>query len=292
IEDARRAYADEIRAVSDIKSTALIEGLARVPREVFVGPGPWLIVRPFVMMPRPAGAPLTIDQTYRKTPDADPRHLYHDVLVALDPERKLNNGQPSANISWIDALEPRPGDRVRHVGCGVGYYTAVLAEAVGPKGRVLAIEYDEGLAARARANLAAWPNVTVVHGDGAMLDTGPFDVGYINAGATRLMPAWLAGLEPGGRLHVPLTVDRPHGGGGFMLLVRHSGERWPARFTSGVGIYPCTSARDAESEAVLTAGFKALAMTKVQSLRRDAHEPDETCAIHLAEYCLSAQAAA
>src|SRR5205823_3982597 len=77
-----------------------------------VGPGPWLIVRPFVMMPRPAGAPLTIDQTYRKTPDADPRHLYHDVLVALDPERKLNNGQPSANTSWIDALERSEERRV------------------------------------------------------------------------------------------------------------------------------------------------------------------------------------
>ena len=61
--------------------------------------------------------------TYRVTTDADPRRLYHNVLVAIDPARKLNNGQPTAVITWLDALDPRPGDRVVHVGAGVGYYS-------------------------------------------------------------------------------------------------------------------------------------------------------------------------
>ncbi len=30
----------------------------------------------------------------RKTPDADPRHLYHNVSVAIDPARQLFNGAP------------------------------------------------------------------------------------------------------------------------------------------------------------------------------------------------------
>ena len=33
-----------------------------------------------------------------------------------------------------------------HVGCGVGYYTAVLAEVVGPSGDVLGLEIDRELA--------------------------------------------------------------------------------------------------------------------------------------------------
>jgi protein-L-isoaspartate(D-aspartate) O-methyltransferase len=229
----------------------------------------------------------SVDDTYRKTPDADPRRLYHDILVAIDPARFLNNGQPSANLHWIDALEPKPGDRVLHVGAGVGYYTAILAEAVGPTGTVLAIEADDGLAARATANLAAWPNVRVVAGDGASYDPGAFDVGYVNCGATKLMPAWLGNLAPGGRLHVPMTCDVPNLKYGFMLLVHRDGERWPARFTSGVAIYPCSGARDDGSQAALGELIKKGGTRQTKSLRRDAHAADATCLMHQIGFCLS-----
>src|SRR5580704_4626820 len=242
VEDARRAYAEEIREIADIRCDALIEGLARVPREAFLGPGPWLVVRAQRTLP-PPGATAT-KSPYRPSIDADPRRLYHNILIAIDPDRRLNNGQPSANLSWIDSLDPRPGDRVLHVGAGVGYYTAVIAEAVGPTGSVVAVEHDAGLAARATENLAAWPQVRVVHGDGSTFEPGPFDIGYVNCGATRLMPAWLANLAPGGRLLVPMTANMPGMAYGFTLLVRNEGERWPARFTGGVAIYPCLGARD------------------------------------------------
>src|SRR5258706_14226972 len=103
IEQARRAYAEEIRAISEIRCDALIEGLGRVPREVFLGPGPWRIVRP-MRMSWISGEATSSDDEYRMTPDDDPRHLYHNVLVAIDPARSLNNGQPSANLAWIDSL--------------------------------------------------------------------------------------------------------------------------------------------------------------------------------------------
>src|SRR6201996_3284608 len=59
--------------------------------------------------------------------DADPRHVYHDVLIALDEARGINNGQPSL---W-DELGIRTGEQVLHLGCGTGYYTAIAAELVG-----------------------------------------------------------------------------------------------------------------------------------------------------------------
>jgi protein-L-isoaspartate(D-aspartate) O-methyltransferase len=284
-DDTRRAYAEEIRAVSDIRCEPLIEALARVPREDFLGPGPWLVLRqPLSPSLLRDPSPLSI---YRLTRDADPRQLYHNILIAIDPERKLNNGQPSANLFWIDSLDLRVGDRVVHVGCGVGYYTAIMAEAVGPTGSVLAIECDEGLAARSRANLRAWPHVNVVTGDGATFDLGEFDVGYINAGATRLMPRWLAGLRPGGRLLVPLTVDAPISAGGYTLLVTRTGECWSARFTGWVSIYPCDGARDRTSADALRELYKQPIVGDVQSLRRDPHEREATCAMHLDDYCLS-----
>ena len=280
VDDARRFYSEEIREVSDIRSDALIEALARVPREAFLGPGPWRIVR---TRPLAVGS---ADLSYRMTTDADPRRLYHNVLVAIDPERKLNNGQPSALLAWIDALDPKPGDRVLHVGAGVGYYTAIIAEAIGSTGSVIAIEADAELAERARANLAAWPNVRVVTGDGATYDPGAFDAGFINCGATKLMPSWLDNLAVGGRVHVPMTSDTIKYGA-MLLVHRLDGDRWRARFTSGVAIYPCSGARDDETNAALTELFRKHEAAKVQSLRRDDHATDETCLMHRSACCLS-----
>ena len=42
--DVRQFYAEEICAVSNIQSKRLVAALAKVPRELFLGPGPWQIV--------------------------------------------------------------------------------------------------------------------------------------------------------------------------------------------------------------------------------------------------------
>src|SRR5262249_38328434 len=145
-------YAEEIREIAELRTEALVEGLARVPREAFLGGGPWLVVRRGdPLASRDDEATPSIDEAYRKTPDADPLRVYTNTLIATDRPRFPKNGQRSQNLRWIAALEPKMGDRVMHVGAGVGYYTAVIAEAVGPTGRVLAIEADDGLAARATA---------------------------------------------------------------------------------------------------------------------------------------------
>ena len=58
--------------------------------------------------------------------------MYHNVVIALDDTHDLNNGQPSALARWIDALDLKAGGRVYHLGCGQGYYTAIMAEVMGP----------------------------------------------------------------------------------------------------------------------------------------------------------------
>ncbi len=94
---------------------------------------------------------------------------------------------------------------------GVGYYTAIMAELVGPSGRVTGIEFDPELAARAKANFAGRPNVEILAGDGATVPFDPADVIYVNAGATRPAPAWLDRLKEGGRLVLPLTTAKGFG---------------------------------------------------------------------------------
>src|SRR4030095_6391473 len=147
-EDYRRFYADEIRFVANLNSPMLVQAFARVPREQFIGPGPWRVGSPELRALAAAGlgeaAYVDID---------DPRHLYHNVVVVLDEEGNINNGQPSALARWISGLDLAPGARVYHLGCGVGYYTAIIAEVVGPSGYVVASEGNSDLAARASEHL-------------------------------------------------------------------------------------------------------------------------------------------
>ncbi|MGO8189821.1 protein-L-isoaspartate O-methyltransferase, partial [Rhizobium leguminosarum] len=70
-----------------------------------------------------------------------------------------------------------------------------------------AIELEQELAARAKANLAAYPIVSVVQGDGSSVAFDSADVIYVNAGATRPANIWLDRLNNGGRLILPLTTD-------------------------------------------------------------------------------------
>ncbi|HEV8429125.1 MAG TPA: methyltransferase domain-containing protein [Pyrinomonadaceae bacterium] len=284
VEDYRRFFADEIRFVANLESAALVEAFARVPREQFIGPGPWLVGSPELRALAAAG----MGQAVYVSVD-DPRHLYHNVVVALDASADINNGQPSALARWITALDLKPGDRVYHLGCGVGYYTAIMAEVVGPDGEVVASEVNPDLAARARENLSAYRNVEVHSADGAELDPGECDAMLINAGVTHPHSLWLDRLREGGRLVVPITTaTSPTLGAGLMTKLVRSRGVFSATGVTPVGIYSCTGKlRNAELEPILRKALATQALFKVKALRREPHEEEETCLVHGADICLS-----
>jgi protein-L-isoaspartate(D-aspartate) O-methyltransferase len=262
---ARHRFAEELRHTAHVRSPAVVEAFATVPREHFAGLGPWRILSPM-------GGP-----DYWTTDDADPRRLCHDVLVAIDETRRLNNGQPSLWASLFDQLGLARGDRVIHIGAGTGYYSAILAEIVRPSGRVTAVEIDVGLAERAGDNLRkAWPWANVLATDGfAYVADEPADAIVVNAGVTHLALAWLDSLKAqNGRLLVPLTGANWWGA---FLLVERRGRHYAARFASRTGIIPCIGGRNAEAEARLTAAVAAHDFTAIQSLRRAPEEPDASC---------------
>ena len=276
---ARRRFAEEIQQQGHIKSAGLIEGLATVPRENFVGPGPWKIMR--------AGS-------YQLTPDDNPRHLYDNVLVALDERRMLNNGEPQALLLFLDSLTLSAGERFLHIGCGVGYYTAIAARAVAPHGTVVGIEIDPTLAARAKLNLQPYGAVTVATNNGALDHFGTFDAIFVNAGCTRPQTIWLDQLAVGGRLLIPLTVEiptMPGIGAGSMLLVNRGETEYSAKFTSSVGIFHCEGARSAEEEVLLAKAFAGGNPQSVCRLRLDAHESGPNCWLHAGGFCLESDPA-
>ena len=248
----RRWYAEDLKLRAPIRrNMAIVEAFAEVARERFLGPAPWRILADSRIAHDPPDYVLTFDD--------DSRWLYHDVLVAIDPERGLNNGLPSFWAYNFDQLRLMRDQRILQVGAGTGYYAAVLAEIVGRGGRVTAVEYDEELAARARGNLAPWPQVEVVHGDGRTHDPGEVDVIIVFAGSTHPAPLWLDRLAPSGQLLMPLTGENRWG---FLLLVTRPAtdneasivlpsardpNRFEATSISGVGIFHCVGGRDGEA---------------------------------------------
>ncbi len=82
----RQAYAKRVMAVAGVADRRIEAAFAAVPREAFLNRGPWQVVR---------WNPATKRSDYVRTPNRDPVYLYDDVVVAIVPERSLNNGQPS-----------------------------------------------------------------------------------------------------------------------------------------------------------------------------------------------------
>ncbi|MEJ2245255.1 MAG: fibrillarin-like rRNA/tRNA 2'-O-methyltransferase, partial [Acidobacteriota bacterium] len=136
--EAGRFFAEEIRVVHNIQSQRVIDSFATVPREQFLPPGPWQIRGSELAAGLFSGLPAQS----RQTEDANPRHVYHDVSIAIDPSRDLYNGQPSFIATWFERLKIKEGDRVVHIGTGTGYYTALIAHIVGSSGMVHGIEID------------------------------------------------------------------------------------------------------------------------------------------------------
>lgn len=280
VEQCRRSFADEIRAVTGI-SDPLVKAFGRVPRERFLGMAPWFVVT--------AVSPFRSE--YRST--TDPRDLYHDVLVAIKREQAINNGQPTLLARLIGALNLRPGGRVLHVGCGSGYYTAIIAEVVGPTGSVLAVDLELDLATRAAANLGNYPYVSVMHQDGAELAVGPrglrnLDAILVNATVTHPHPAWLNSLSEGGVILLPLAVGTDSNQNeAVAVAIERKGNRFLARPICQLTLYPSPSLHDPALQAQLSQCCAAHTILDLRSARIDDHPRTDTCLAHAPGFCLS-----
>lgn len=112
------------------------------------------------------------------------------ILVLSDENiRKLDLSSLPRRAAWqlpdrvIEAVGVRPGDRVADLGAGSGYFIDYMAEAVGPGGRVYAVEVASGALARLAAKVRDddLSNVEVVEGTAAdaHLPDGAIDLVFL-----------------------------------------------------------------------------------------------------------------
>lgn len=278
----RRAFARQMMAIADVQDERVERAFASVRRENFLGTEPWQLV---------------MWKQQLTLPQNDPVDIYQDVVIALAPERGVNNGSPSLHAKMLHDLAAEPGQHVAHIGAGAGYYTAMLAELVGPAGRVTAFEYDESLATRARTNLAPWSNVTVIAADGARAPTEMVDRIYVNFGVAAPAPSWIEHLAPDSKLLFSLGVPHPdvrqrfprHAARGAALLVERMPNGLAARWLYPA-YYVCAEGRlagDEDSELALHAAFERGGIEFIKSLRWHGRIDPTRCWYATAQWGLS-----
>lgn len=254
----RSFYAAVVSRRLGLADDRVREAFAAVPRERFVGAGPWWAIA--------MGG-------YVQTPSDDLAFLYQDVVVALDKARLINNGEPSLHAGCLGMLGVKPGQAIVHVGAGTGYYTAILSHLTGPSGSVIAYEIDPELATTATMNLNSYANVTLIERSGVIAPLPACDAIYVNAGCTHPADVWLDALKPSGRLIFPLA---PEMGVGAMLRIERIDTKFKATFFSPAMFIPCAGQVEARFGKIITEAFAAGNMSKVRSLRRGT-PPDDTC---------------
>ncbi|KAI4168032.1 MAG: hypothetical protein LQ343_006739 [Gyalolechia ehrenbergii] len=124
---------------------------------------------------------------------------------------------PHMHASAAESLLPylHPSARVLDIGSGSGYLTHVLANLVGPEGRVIGIDHIQGLVDLATSNMhksdsgrkmLAEGKVKFVKGDGRQgwREGGPYDAIHVGAAAEEEHKGLVEQLRAPGRLFIPV----------------------------------------------------------------------------------------
>jgi ubiquinone/menaquinone biosynthesis C-methylase UbiE len=137
----------------------------------------------------------------------DPRATYS--AAAEEYERASRQYWKYLSTRTIERLRLQPGHQVLDVACGTGPATVAAARAVTPGGRVVGVDYAEGMLAVARRTVAdsGLPNIELLQGNMLSLPYGDeFDVVLCVLGLFFVDDMHAAGralwshVRPGGRL--------------------------------------------------------------------------------------------
>lgn len=119
--------------------------------------------------------------------------------------------QPYTVAFMVELLQPEAGDKIFEIGFGSGWQTTLLAEIVGIKGRVFAVERIPELFRFGRKNIAKYNFikkgiVKTIGGNAAigLKHHAPFNKIIAAASAEDIPREWLKELKASGRLVAPV----------------------------------------------------------------------------------------
>jgi protein-L-isoaspartate(D-aspartate) O-methyltransferase len=203
-----------------------------------------LVSEGYVHSRRVEDAMLKVDRALFLPEDARP-YAYADTPLGIGSGQTIS--APHMVAIMAELLEPPVGGKCLEIGAGSGYNAAILAELVGPKGKVVSVERHAELAATAERNVAAAgysQSVKVVVGDGSLgyPEEAPYDRAIVTCASPELPKPIGEQLKEGGWALVPVggrmwqtlykfekrggkIVSTAHGGCVFVPLVGEHGFR-------------------------------------------------------------------
>lgn len=130
--------------------------------------------------------------------------------------------QPLVVAFMLEHLQPEPGNKILDVGSGSGWTTALLADIVGEKGKVFAIEIVPDLREFGERNVSRYNFIEkgiakfiVADGSKGYREEAPFDRILTSASGKEVPQAWKEQLKIGGRIVAPIDSS-------IWLLIKES----------------------------------------------------------------------
>jgi protein-L-isoaspartate(D-aspartate) O-methyltransferase len=121
------------------------------------------------------------------------------------------NSQPLTVALMLELLQPQSGQKILDIGSGSGWTSALLAEIIGPKGKVFGLERIAELKEFGQTNAAKYKflNIDFFCRDGSkgLPDQAPFDRILVSAAGLEIPQALKNQLKIGGRLVIPTVSE-------------------------------------------------------------------------------------
>ncbi|MDD4996193.1 MAG: protein-L-isoaspartate O-methyltransferase [Patescibacteria group bacterium] len=122
--------------------------------------------------------------------------------------------QPLTVAFMLELLDPQPGQKILDIGSGSGWTAALLAEIVGEKGKIFAIERIEVLKIFGEKNVDKYgfvksKRVVFKTGNGikGLIKESPFDRIHVGAAANKIPEDLLKQLAIGGKMVIPQGIN-------------------------------------------------------------------------------------
>jgi protein-L-isoaspartate(D-aspartate) O-methyltransferase len=139
-------------------------------------------------------------------------------LAELNEALPIGHGQtisqPLVVAFMLELLEPKEGEKILDIGSGSGWTTALLAQILGEKGKVIGIEILPELVEFGKKNVEKYNFikkgiVKMICADGSKgyKEEAPFDKILVSASAKKCYPAWKEQLKVGGRIVTPISTS-------------------------------------------------------------------------------------
>ncbi|MDP3765384.1 MAG: protein-L-isoaspartate O-methyltransferase [Nanoarchaeota archaeon] len=158
-----------------IKDRKVIEAFMKIPREEFIKEG-------------------------------KKEESYGDYPLPIGEGQTIS--QPTTVAIMTEALELEKGHKVLEVGAGSGYQAALIAEIIGPKGKIISIEIIPELVKLAQKNIQKLrlKNVDIIHHDGSKgyAKEVPYDRIIITAASPKIPKALINQLKENGIIIIPV----------------------------------------------------------------------------------------